>query len=166
MHKQENKSESSRRMEPGVFGAARMRESRACVRIAGRCVQVRLGAASRPRAGSMFFRVTHFDAATTQVRFRAMAVASSRRNLTQQRRSVAKDRERAGQDSHRNARHPQKRRMARKHGFEQGKHEAILRKMRKKTDSSGRLVVLEPAGSVRVMEKAKLPILERRGVPN
>jgi hypothetical protein len=114
----------------------------------------------------MFFRVTHFDAATAQVRFRAMAVASSRRNLTQQRRSVAKDRERASQDSHRNARHSQKRRMARKHGFEQGKHEAILRKMRKKTDSSGRLVVLEPAGSVRVMEKAKLRILERRGVPN
>lgn len=43
---------------------------------------------------------------------------------------------------------------------------AILHKMRKKTDSSGRLVVLELAGSVRVMEKAKLLMQERSGVPN
>jgi hypothetical protein len=39
----------------------------------------------------------------------------------------------------------------------------ILWQVRKKTDSPGRLVVLELARSVRVMKKAKLPIQERSG---
>ncbi len=136
-----------------MFGTPRMRESRACVRIAGRCMQVWLGAASRPRARSAFFRVTHFYAASTQVRFCAMAVASSRRNMTQQGARVGKQRKRAGQDSYPNAHCSQKGRLARKHGSEEGKHEAIFWRMREKTDSSGRLVVLEPAGSVRVLER-------------
>ena len=149
-----------------MFGAPRMREPRARVRITGRCVQVGLGATPRSPTRSVFFRVTHFYAATTQVRFRAMAVASSRRSMTQQSWGVGKEPERADQDSNSHAHCSQERRLARKNGFEEGKHGTIFRKMRKKTDSSGRLVVLELAGSLRVMEKAKLPMQERSGVPN
>jgi hypothetical protein len=86
--------------------------------------------------------------------------------MSQQGGGVGKQRKRAGQDSHPNAHCSQEGRLAWKNGFEEGKHGAILRKVRKKTDSSGRLVVLEPAGLVRVMERVKLPIPERSGVPN
>ncbi len=68
-------------MEPGVFGAARMRESRARVRVTGWCVQVGLGAG---------------------------AVASSRRYMTQQGRCIGKERERADQDSYPRAQCSQK----------------------------------------------------------
>ncbi len=85
-------------LEPGMLGAAGMREPRAGVRIIGRRLHVGFGASCCPPAGSISLRIAHLHAAASQVRFRTMAVAAACGNSSQQCGRVCQDGEGAAQD--------------------------------------------------------------------
>ena len=80
-----------------MFGAARLREPWASVRIMGWRLHMRLRAFCCPPARDVPLRIANLHAATSQVRFRTMAIAPACRNTPQQCGCVREERERAGQ---------------------------------------------------------------------
>jgi hypothetical protein len=92
-------------LQAGVFGAARMRVTRAGVGIARRGVHVGLCATLRPPASSIFFGLAHLCATTVHSRFLAMAVTASRRDTPQQGGRIGEQRQSAGEQTNAEARH-------------------------------------------------------------
>jgi hypothetical protein len=120
-----------------MLGAVRMREPWASVRIMGWRLHVRLRAFCCSPARHVPLRIAHFHAATSQVRFRTMAVASPCRNTPQQRGCVRKERERVGQENDSLKVESAQRTPPRDSLVDEAAHESILRKERGKTDSPG-----------------------------
>ena len=82
-----------------VFGAVRVRISRAGVRVAARRAHVRLGATGGPPAGRVFLGLAHFHAPAAHFGFRAAAIAVVGGGGTKQGRRVSKKRKRAGEEA-------------------------------------------------------------------
>jgi hypothetical protein len=85
-------------LEAGVLGAAGMRESGAGVGIIGRRAHVGFRTLGGPPAGSIALRIAQLDTAASQARFRAMAIAATGGDRSQQGRSVREKTEGAGQE--------------------------------------------------------------------
>ena len=86
-------------LQAGVFGAARVWEVRAGMRIAPRCAQVRFGATASPPTVGIFLGLAHLHAAPAHFGFSAAAIAAARGVGSQQGRRVSQKRERAGEEA-------------------------------------------------------------------
>lgn len=84
-----------------MFGAARMREARAGMRIAAGRAHVRFGATGGPPAIRVFFGLAHLDTAAAHFGFGAMAIAAAGGNGAQQGRRVRKKWQRSGKQANR-----------------------------------------------------------------
>lgn len=126
-----------------MFGAAGVREPRSGVRIVQRRMHVRLGAAGRAPTRCVPLGFAHFYTSVFLVGACALTVASSCGNRSEKRRGIGEKSGGARQENNPNAEEPQGASNW-VHSSERERHEGILHKIQKKTDSADRLGVQLP----------------------
>jgi hypothetical protein len=105
---------------------------------------MRLGAACRAPTRYASLGFAHFYASVFLVGACTLTVASSCGNRSEKRRGIGEKSGGARQEKNPNAEEPQERGPGRVHSSERERHEGILHKIQKKTDSADRLGVQLP----------------------